>query len=100
MKKRTLQKILLTRESLYRLGLALFGFTLCPGIVFLITNIFTESHSTIPELYSEFYRSLLNLGLDGLYSWGVACTPYMAYDIYLIVKSYKAKKIEIGNKDF
>ena len=97
MKKSTLKDKLLTREGLHRLGLALFGFSLFPGIVFLITKIFTDSHSTMPAFYSGFYRSLLNFGLDGLYSWSIACAPFIAYDIYLLIKSYKAKKIERGN---
>ena len=99
MQKSSLIKILHTRENLYRLGLAVFGFSFFPGIVFLISKILFESHTSMPAFYSKFYRSLLNLGMDGLYSWSVACAPYIAYDIYLLIKSNKAKKIDTGNKD-
>ena len=93
MQKSSLTKILLTRENLYRLGLALFGFSFFPGIVFLISNILFKSHTTMPAFYSKFYRSLLTLGLDGLYSWAIVCAPYIAYDIYLLIKSYRIHRI-------
>jgi hypothetical protein len=99
MEKSTLKKIFLTRENLYRFGLVIFGFSVFPGIVFLITKLLFESHQNMSGFYSKFYSSLLNLGLDGLYSWSIACAPYFAYDIYLLIKSYKTQKVVENKKN-
>jgi len=85
---------LLKRQNLYRLGLAIFGFSLFPGIIFLISKIIFEAQTTMPEFYSKFYGSLLNFGIDGLLSWVIGCMPYMIYDIYLLIGSYRTQKGE------
>ena len=92
MQKRSLKTILLTRENLYRFGLAVFGFSIFPGIVFLITNVLFDSPTTLSLYYAKFYKSLLNLGMDGLYSWTIACAPYIVYDIYLLIKNYREER--------
>ena len=92
MQRERLKKILLTKENLYRFGLAIFGFSLFPGIVFLVTKVLFDSPTTMSLYYAKFYRSLLDLGMDGLYSWSVACAPYIVYDIYLLIKSYRKEK--------
>jgi hypothetical protein len=73
-----LTKLFKTRENLFRLGLALFGITFIPGIVFLVRKILFESPPTLNAFYSKFNGSLLNLGLYGLYSWTIVCA-FMIY---------------------
>jgi len=85
-------KKLLTPQNLYRLVLAVLGFSLFPGIIFLISKILFETQTAISDSYSKFYGSLLNFGTDGLISWGIGCTPYMVYDIYFLIRSYRTQK--------
>ena len=97
--KSGLVKRVITREILYRLGLAIFGFSLFPGIVFLVSKIFFAQSTTISAFYTKFYSSLLDLGIDGLFSWCIACAPYLAYDICLLIKTYRIRKIKTLQKD-
>ena len=99
MQKSVLSKILLSRENLYRLGLAIFGFSFFPGIVFMVGKILFTSNANILSFYSKFYRSLLDMGIDGIYSWSIACAPYIAYDLYLLIKSFRTQKIEKDKKN-
>ena len=99
MQKSGLANGVLTRENLYRLGLAIFGFSLFAGIVFLIGKIFFAESTTISAFYTKFYGSLLDFGVDGLFSWCIACAPYIAYDVYLLRKNYRAQKIKKLKKE-
>ena len=99
MQKSDLANVVLTRENLYRLGLIIFGFSFFPGIVFLISRIFFVESTTISDFYTKFYRSLLDLGIDGFFSWCIVCAPYLAFDIYLLIKNYRAQKIKKLNKE-
>ena len=79
--KRNLAQKVFTRENLYRLVLLLFGFSIFPGIVFLIGKLFITSSDALSDSYSKFYGSLLDLGTSGIVSWSIACAPYFVYDV-------------------
>jgi len=96
--KGVLTKIFLSRENLYRLGLAIFGFSLFPAIVFLIGKMLFASNATLSIFYTKFYGSLLDFGIDGVYSWTIACAPYITYDLYLLIKTFRTPKIENAKK--
>ena len=96
-KGRILNKIL-TWEVLIRIGLVVFGLTLFPGIIFLIRNIFIADSLALSTSYAMFYRSLLDVGVDGIISWSIACVPYFAYDVSFLIKKNRAQKVEIVKK--
>ena len=91
MQRKDLANAVLTRENFYRLGLAIFGFSLFPGIVFLISKIFFAETTAISAFYTKFYGSLLDFGTDGLFSWCIVCAPYLIYDLYLIWKHHRSQ---------
>ena len=91
-------KSLLTRENLYKLGLMIFGLTLFPGMVHLFGKVILPTTKTLSDYYIYFYRSLLDMGKDGLIVWAIACGPYMAYEVYLLLASLGAKKGETTKK--
>ena len=97
--KSGLLKRVLVRENLYRLGLAIFGFSIFPIFIFLISKIVFSESITISAFYTKFYGSLLDFGVDGFYSWCIACTPYLAYDICLLIKNYRSQKIKTVKKE-
>ena len=80
------------------MGLVIFGFSFFPGIVFMVGKILFASNVTILAFYSKFYRSLIDMGIDGIYSWSIACAPYIAYDLYLLIKSFRTQRIEKDKK--
>ncbi len=96
-KSRSSNKIL-TWEVLIRIGLVVFGLTLFPGIIFLIRNIFIADSPALSTSYAMFYRSLLDVGVDGIISWSIACVPYFAYDVSLLIKKNRTQKTEIIKK--
>jgi hypothetical protein len=81
-----------TREILYKIGLMIFGLTLLPGMIFFIKAIFVISPITLSDFYSSFYGSLLDMGKDGLIVWGIACSPYLAYEVYLLLTGFTTKR--------
>jgi hypothetical protein len=85
---------ILTKENLIRIGLVVFGLTLFPAIVFLIRNMFLNPGTPLLSSYVTFYRSLLDVGVDGMISWSIACVPYFAYDVSLLIKNNRAQKSE------
>jgi hypothetical protein len=81
----------MTKEHYYKIGLMVFGLTLFPAFLHAIGRFFLESTTTIAEFYSYFYGSLLDMGMDGLVVWAIACGPYLIYEIVLVVKSFLPK---------
>jgi hypothetical protein len=92
MGKNDLLEHLLTRENFYKLLWTAFGLTLFPGLIFLIKTIFISSDTTISAYYSELYGSLLDVGKDGMVAWCFVCAPYMAYELYLLIKNFRTPK--------
>jgi hypothetical protein len=39
-------------------------------------------------LYSNSYKLLLDTGKDGLFAWCIVSTPYMVYEVYLLIKKF------------
>jgi len=88
MQKIDLKKIVLTWENLYKLILIVLGFAFLPGIIFLIEFIFNSPTKTIAAFYSNSYKLLLDTGKDGLVAWCIVSTPYMVYEVYLLIKKF------------
>jgi hypothetical protein len=65
----------ITKETRNKIGLMIFGLTLFPAIVYWIKELFLESSDTISGYYGYFYSSLLDMGMDGMVVWGIACGP-------------------------
>jgi hypothetical protein len=63
------------------------------GLNFISKNDLAVKGNSYVGYLSKFYRSLLSLGFDGFYSWSVICAPYIAYDVYLLIKSYRTQKM-------
>jgi hypothetical protein len=78
----------LTKETRDKIGLTIFGLTLFPAIVHGLKVLFITSPITMLSYYANFYRSLLDMGWDGMAAWGIACVPYMVYEIVLFVRSF------------
>ena len=89
MQKIGLKKKVLTSENLYKLILIVFGFVFLPGIIFLMESIFNSPTKTMPAFYTNFYKSLLYTGKDGLLAWCIVCAPYMVYEVYLLIKKFR-----------
>jgi hypothetical protein len=89
-------KTFLNREVFYKTGLVVFGLTLFPGIVFLIRNLFSATNPSLLTSYAGFYGSLLDFSVDGLISWSIACVPYFAYDVSLMISNNRIKKNGTG----
>ena len=98
MQKSRLFKTIFTREVFYRIGLVVFGLTLFPGFIFLVRNLFVTSSAAISTSYTAFYSSLLDFSVEGMISWSIACVPYFAYDVYLMIKNNRNKKSETAKK--
>jgi hypothetical protein len=81
-----LKKKVLTGENLYKLILIVFGFAFLPGIFFLIEFIFNSPTKTMAAFNSNSYKLLLDTGKDGLFAWCIVSTPYMVYEVYLLIK--------------
>lgn len=94
MQKSRLLKTIFNREVFYRIALVVFGLTLFPGIIFLIRSLFFASNAALLSSYAAFYGSLLDFSVEGMISWSIACVPYFAYDVYLMIKSNRDKKVE------
>ena len=80
----------ITKETRNKIGLMIFGLTLLPAIVFWIKELFADSPESISDYYGYFFGSLLDMGTDGMVVWGIACGPYMVYEIALLVRGVKA----------
>ena len=94
--KRVLLEKLFTRQNLIRLILLIIGFALFPAVVFWGEELLFPSSQTLSEFYGKIYGTLMDWGMDGLFAWCVVCTPYLVYDIYLIVKDLRSLRIEDG----
>jgi hypothetical protein len=94
MRKEELSNILLTKENLYKLILMIFGLTLFPIVVYLFQKAFLHREDTVLTFYSDFYRSLLHFDREGFFAWGVACTPYFVYEIFLVIRSFGGRERE------
>ncbi|MGD9161471.1 MAG: hypothetical protein PVG39_23865 [Desulfobacteraceae bacterium] len=80
----------ITKETRNKIGLMIFGLTLFPVVVHWLKKLFMDSSCTILDYYEYFYSSLLDMGMDGMVAWGIACGPYMVYEIALLVRGVKA----------
>jgi hypothetical protein len=98
MKKSDLKKIVWTRQNRNRFVLIILGFAVLPGVVFWLKRLLTPSDTTISAYYAGFYQSLTDVGMDGVYSWGVVCAPYIAYDVFLLIKGGSNRKPEKAEK--
>jgi hypothetical protein len=98
MLKSRLFKTILNRNVLFRIGLVVFGLTLFPGFVFLVRDLFFSSSTAIPDSYAAFYSSLLDFSVKGMISWSIAYVPYLAYDVFLMIKNNRTKKSETVEK--
>lgn len=98
MQKEILMNKLLTRQNLIRLILLVFGFTIFPAIVFWGEGLLFPSSQALPEFYAKILGSLTDMGMDGMFAWAVVCTPYLGYDIFLLVKSFRGQRVETGKK--
>lgn len=96
MKPTGLSATLFTRHNLIRLILLVFGFTLFPAVVFWGEELLFPSSQKLSEFYAKIYGSLMDMGMDGMFAWCVVCTPYLAYDIYLVIKDFRSKRVEVG----
>jgi len=92
MSKGRLSKTFLNREVFYKVGLVVFGLTLFPGIVFVVRNLFSASNTALSTSYAGFYGSLLEFSVKGMISWSIACVPYFAYDVSLMIKNNRTRK--------
>ena len=81
----------LSKENRNKIGLMIFGLTLFPAIVHGMKDLFVDFSGTIFGFYSWFYRSLLDMAKDGMIAWGIACGPYMVYEIVLLVRSFSSR---------
>jgi hypothetical protein len=81
----------LTKETRNKIGLTIFGLTLFPAVVYGLKALFVDSSTTISGYYVSFYRSLMDMGRDGMVAWGIACGPYMVYEIVLLVRSFSSR---------
>lgn len=77
----------ITKETSKKILLMIFGLTLFPEIVHWIKELFTDSPESISDYYRYFFSSLLDMGVDGMIVWGIACGPYMVYEIVLLVRA-------------
>jgi hypothetical protein len=98
MQNSRLWKMIFNRDVFYRIGLVIFGLTLFPGIIFLIRNLLFASNAALSTSYAAFYGSLLDFSVDGMISWSIACVPYFAYDVSLMIKGNRKKKSETVKK--
>ncbi len=94
MQKSRLFKTIFNREVFYRIGLVIFGLTLFPGFIFLARYLFFDSNAALSASYAAFYSSLLDFSIEGMISWSIACVPYFAYDVSLMIKNNRSKKSE------
>lgn len=94
MQKSRLFKTIFNREVFYRIGLVIFGLTLFPGFIFLARHLFFDSNAALSASYAAFYSSLLDFSVEGIISWSIACVPYFAYDVSLMIKNNRSKKSE------
>lgn len=94
MKPNELCTILFTRNNLIRLILLIFGFTLFPALVFYGKALLFPSSETISDYYAKIYGALMDWSMDGMLAWCVVCTPYLIYDICLIVKDFRAQRLD------
>jgi hypothetical protein len=98
MQKSRFFKTLFNREVVYKIGLVVFGLTLFPGFIFLVRNLFFSSTTAISNSYAAFYSSLLDFSVEGMISWSIACVPYFAYDVFLMIKNKRNKESETAEK--
>ncbi len=80
------KKKLLSRENITKIVLMIFGLSFFPAVIYFILKIFSSTPEGISGYYSHFYKSLLDMGMDGFTAWMIACGPYMVYEIYLLFK--------------
>ena len=93
MKKVDWAAMLFTRQNLIRLVLLVCGATVFPAIAYWGWKLVSPSLGTLSEFYAWIYGSLMDLGVDGMLAWGVICTPYLAYDIFLLIKDMRGQKM-------
>jgi hypothetical protein len=86
----------LTKETRNKIGLTIFGLTLFPAVFYGLKALFIGSPGTFSGDFASFYRSLMDMGRDGMVAWGIACGPYMAYEIVLLVRSFSSRS---GDRD-
>jgi hypothetical protein len=91
-------KTIFTRDVFCRIGLVVFGLTLFPGFIFWVRNLFFASNTAISNSYTAFYASLRDFSVEGMISWSIACVPYFAYDVSLMIKNNRNKKSETVEK--
>ena len=96
MKQNGLASKLLTRHNRIRIILLVLGFTLFPAIVYWGEELLFPTSQTLSEFYGKIYGSLMDWGMDGMFAWCVVCTPYLVFDIYLIVKDLRTQPAEAG----
>lgn len=96
MKLNDLSAKLFTRQNLIRLILLVFGFSIFPAIVYWGEELLFPSGQTLSEFYGKIYGALMDLGMDGMVAWCIVCAPYLAYDIYLVVKDFRSQRVEAG----
>jgi hypothetical protein len=93
------KKMVLTRQNLNRVALLVTGLAFSPGIVFWIKQLLMQSDTTLSAYYAHFYQSLLDVGMDGVYSWGAVCAPYMAYDLFLLIAGNRNRRHETSMEE-
>ena len=93
MKPTDLSAKIFSRQNLIRLILLVFGFSLFPAMVFWGEELLFPSNQTVSEFYSKIYGALMDWGMDGMFAWCVVCTPYLVYDIYLIVRDFRTQRV-------
>jgi len=81
----------LTKETRNKIGLTIFGLTLFPAVVYGLKALFIDSPSIFSDDFASFYHSLMDMGWDGMMAWGIACGPYMVYEIVLLVRSFSSR---------
>lgn len=93
MRKGNWSDMIFNRQNLVRLILLVFGFTLFPAVVYWGEKLLSTSSQTLSEFYAKLYGALMDWGMDGMLAWCVVCTPYLAYDIYLIIQDLRRKRM-------
>ncbi|MGD9160862.1 MAG: hypothetical protein PVG39_20755 [Desulfobacteraceae bacterium] len=78
------------KETQNKILLMIFGLTLFPAIVYWLKKLLVDSSGAIWDYYGYFYRSLMDMGMDGVVVWGIACGPYMVYEVLLLLRGGKA----------
>ena len=98
MKKKSWPANLFTGHNLIRVLLLVIGFTVFPALVYWGQELLFPSSQALSGFYNRLYGSVMDWGMDGMFAWCVFCTPYLAFDIYLIVKDLWSERLEAGQQ--